>query len=209
MTLLDAKEYDSEKARKKKTRIISAIAILIVVLSIVWLFRYLPQERIVGHFFAALQKQDYKTAYGIWMHDPNWAQHPEKRHLPSLSEWARLCRLTDRALWTAVQQQMMDATRRLYACRLGTVGCVLIALAVGARKFASGWNATLVGLYRGVTGFFGSLASGRGSYLPDSFGGPFDHTAKAQGAEEVGLTSSRRLGSQRAHARDLLLSSVA
>jgi hypothetical protein len=78
MTLLDAKEYDSEKARKKKTRIISAIAILIVVLSIVWLFRYLPQERIVGHFFAALQKQDYKTAYGIWMHDPNWAQHPDK-----------------------------------------------------------------------------------------------------------------------------------
>jgi hypothetical protein len=78
MTLLDAKEYDSEKARKKKTRIISAIAILIVVLSIVWLFRYLPQERIVGHFFDALQKQDYKTAYGIWMHDPNWAQHPDK-----------------------------------------------------------------------------------------------------------------------------------
>jgi hypothetical protein len=78
MTLLDAKEYDSEKVRKKKTRIISAIAILIVVLSIVWLFRYLPQERIVGHFFDALQKQDYKTAYGIWMHDPNWAQHPDK-----------------------------------------------------------------------------------------------------------------------------------
>ena len=23
-----------------------------------------------------LQKQDYQTAYGIWMHDPQWAQHP-------------------------------------------------------------------------------------------------------------------------------------
>jgi len=78
MTLLDAKEYDFEKARKKKTRIISAIAILIVVLGIGWFFRYVPQERIVGHFFEALQKQDYNAAYGIWMHDPDWQKHPDK-----------------------------------------------------------------------------------------------------------------------------------
>jgi len=78
MTLLDAKEYDSEKARKKKTQIISAIAILIVVLCIGWFFRYLPQERTIGHFFETLQKQDYKTAYAIWMHDPEWQKHPDK-----------------------------------------------------------------------------------------------------------------------------------
>ena len=78
MTLLDAKEYDFEKSRKKKTRIISAIAILIVVLCIGWFFRYLPQQRTVGHFFESLQKQDYKTAYGIWMHDPEWQKHPYK-----------------------------------------------------------------------------------------------------------------------------------
>lgn len=78
MTLLDAKEYDFEKSRKKKTRIISAIAILIVVLCIGWFFRYLPQQRTVGHFFESLQKQDYKTAYGIWMHDPEWQKHPDK-----------------------------------------------------------------------------------------------------------------------------------
>jgi hypothetical protein len=78
MTLLDAKEYDPQKARKRNMRIISAIAILVIVLALGWWFRYWPEERIVGHFFDALQKQDYKTAYGIWMHDPQWAEHPDE-----------------------------------------------------------------------------------------------------------------------------------
>ena len=79
MTLLDAQEYDPAKARKRKQTNHfgdrdpgdrrSALG---------WWFRYWPEERIVGHFFDALQKQDYKTAYGIWMHDPQWAQHPEQ-----------------------------------------------------------------------------------------------------------------------------------
>jgi hypothetical protein len=78
MTLLDAQEYDSEKARKRRKQVISAIAILVIVLALGWWFRYWPDERIVGHFFDALQKQDYRTAYGIWMHDPEWAQHPNE-----------------------------------------------------------------------------------------------------------------------------------
>src|ERR1700683_3797368 len=78
MTLLDAQEYDSEKARKSRKQIISAIAILVIVLALGWWFRYVPDDRIVGHFFDALQKQDYQTAYGIWMHDPQWARHPEE-----------------------------------------------------------------------------------------------------------------------------------
>ena len=78
MTLLDAQEYDPEKARKRKRQIISAIVIVLLVLCLGWWFRYWPQEHIVGHFFDALQRQDYKTAYGIWMHDPQWEQHPEQ-----------------------------------------------------------------------------------------------------------------------------------
>ncbi len=76
MTLLDAEEYDPEKPRKRRMRIISAIAILLVVLALGWWFRFWPYEHIAGKFFDALQKQDYKTAYGIWMHDPQWQQHP-------------------------------------------------------------------------------------------------------------------------------------
>jgi hypothetical protein len=78
MTLLDAQEYDSKKARKRKKRIIAAIAIVLILFCLGWWFRYWPEERIVGHFFDALQRQDYKTAYGIWMHDPQWAQHPDQ-----------------------------------------------------------------------------------------------------------------------------------
>jgi hypothetical protein len=78
MTLLDAQEYDVEKARKRKKRIISITAILVILLALVWWFRFFPQERLVAHFFDALQKQDYKTAYGIWMHDPQWQQHPDQ-----------------------------------------------------------------------------------------------------------------------------------
>ena len=89
MTLLDAQEYDAEKSRKRRKQIISAIAILVTVLGLGWWFRYWPDERIVGHFFKALQKQDYKTAYGIWMHDPQWQQHPEEHRKYPFNDFYR------------------------------------------------------------------------------------------------------------------------
>ena len=78
MTLLDAKEYDEGRARKRNVRIIWSIVIIVILFALGWWFRYWPQERIVGKFFDALQKQDYKTAYGIWMHDSDWQQHPNE-----------------------------------------------------------------------------------------------------------------------------------
>lgn len=78
MTLLDAKEYDPAKARTRRQRIVLGITVLVVLLALGWWFRYWPQEHVVGKFFDALQKQDYKTAYGIWMNDPQWQQHPQE-----------------------------------------------------------------------------------------------------------------------------------
>jgi|SRR5271165_890393 len=78
MTLLDAKEYDLEKDRKRKKRIISAIVLVVIVLAVGWWFRYWSEEHVVGKFFDTLQRQDYKAAYGIWMRDPEWQQHPER-----------------------------------------------------------------------------------------------------------------------------------
>ena len=77
MTLLDAKEYDPEKERRKKVRIISAIVLLLLAAFFLWWFRYWPEQR-AEHFFDALQKQDYESGYGIWMHDPQWRQHPDR-----------------------------------------------------------------------------------------------------------------------------------
>ena len=87
MTLLDAQELDPRIALKRKRRMIAAILLAAIVLGVGvlgfllghgWWFWYLPEERIVGRFFDALQKQDYNTAYGIWMLDPQWQQHPER-----------------------------------------------------------------------------------------------------------------------------------
>lgn len=89
MTLLDAQEYDAGKARRRRTRMILGAAVLLVLLAIGWWFRFWPQERMVGHFFEALQKQDYKTAYGIWMNDAQWQQHPDQHAKYPFSDFYR------------------------------------------------------------------------------------------------------------------------
>lgn len=76
MTLLDAKEFNPEKESRKRKRLILIITILVILGFLGWWFRYWREEHIVGKFFDALQKQDFRTAYGIWMHDPSWPQHP-------------------------------------------------------------------------------------------------------------------------------------
>ena len=98
MTLLDAQEIDPEKTRKRKVRIIFATVLVVIVLVIGlvgfmlghgWWFRYWPEEHIVGKFFDSLQKQDFKSAYGIWMHDPQWQQHPEQHPKYPFNEFYR------------------------------------------------------------------------------------------------------------------------
>jgi len=76
MTLLDAKEFNPEKESRKRKRLILIIIVVVILGLLGWWFRYWREEHIVGKFFDALQKQDFKTAYGIWMHDPQWQQHP-------------------------------------------------------------------------------------------------------------------------------------
>ncbi len=78
MTLFEAQPYDPVQARKRRIRIISISAIVLLCLILAWNFRHYPQEHIVDTFFAALQHQDYEQAFSIWNHDPEWKQHPEK-----------------------------------------------------------------------------------------------------------------------------------
>jgi hypothetical protein len=89
MTLLDAKEYDPKKDQKKRTRIIVAIVAVVLLLGLGWWFRYWPQEHTVGRFFDLLQKQDYKTAYGLWMNDAAWEQHPQQHPKYPFNEFYR------------------------------------------------------------------------------------------------------------------------
>ena len=100
MTLLDAQEYDAEKDRKKRKRIISIVVLVLVVAFVlelagsIWLktplwFLYWPEERVADHFFDALQRQNFDIAYGIWMHDPQWRQHPDQHKKYPYNEFSR------------------------------------------------------------------------------------------------------------------------
>ena len=78
MTLFEAKPYDPAQGRKRRN-IIIAIAFAVLVIAVVWWqLRYWPEERVVNQFFDALQQQNFEQAYGIWMNDPNWRQHPQQ-----------------------------------------------------------------------------------------------------------------------------------
>ena len=78
MTLLDAKEYDAAGARRRKLWIAGIIGSVLVIAFLVWWNRFWPEKHIAERFFAALQKQDFAAAYGIYFADSDWKQHPEK-----------------------------------------------------------------------------------------------------------------------------------
>ena len=76
-SLFDAQPYDEAKARRRRLYIIVAIVAIIAIAALLWFNRYWPEERRVKQFFAQLQTQNYEGAYGTWMNDPNWKQHPD------------------------------------------------------------------------------------------------------------------------------------
>ena len=87
MTLLNAPKYDEQGEKRKFGLLIgSAVCLLLAfvlgvggyLLGHGWFFSNLPAEHRVDRFFAALESKDYAKAYGIWMNDANWQQHPDK-----------------------------------------------------------------------------------------------------------------------------------
>ena len=90
MALMDAKEYDPRPAQRRRQLIVAALTIVLVPLAIwYWYFfiHYGPQRRVVDRFFAALEHQDFESAYGIYKADADWKQHPEKYNDYSLSQF--------------------------------------------------------------------------------------------------------------------------
>jgi len=87
MTLLDAKEYDPSRDRRRRIRVISIIIVLALVAGLVWYFHDWPEEHVADQFFQALQDKNYEAAYGIWMHDPDWKHHLDKYKQYSFNEF--------------------------------------------------------------------------------------------------------------------------
>ena len=75
---MDAQQYDEAGAHRRQKR---TIAIVIIALFLAWVgyhFRNYPERRAADQFLAALQRGDVEDAYGLWLKDPNWKQHPQK-----------------------------------------------------------------------------------------------------------------------------------
>jgi hypothetical protein len=77
-TLFEAPQYDPRRERRRKQLVALAILVIIALAFLAYLYRNWPEERVVDKFFSALEQQDYEKAYGIWFHDPNWKQHPDR-----------------------------------------------------------------------------------------------------------------------------------
>lgn len=89
MTLLDAQEFDEKRSRKRKIIIAGVVFLILVLAWLGWAYRNWPEERVANQFFAALQKQDYEAAYGIYFADLQWKQHPETHSMYPLGEFLK------------------------------------------------------------------------------------------------------------------------
>jgi len=89
MTLLDAQPFDAARARRRRIKIAVASLAVIVLATSTWLYRNWPEERVISHFFAALQHQDYTSAYAIYFNDPDWRRHPQKYSQYSYQDFYR------------------------------------------------------------------------------------------------------------------------
>ena len=90
MTLLDAPAYNEAREKRRVAMMYSAAGLLFVLFVGWWLAAGLPVDwpwhwnnhllgrMAVNTFFKDLEKNDLPAAYGVWIHDKNWQQHPER-----------------------------------------------------------------------------------------------------------------------------------
>jgi hypothetical protein len=90
MTLLDAPKYDETRARRNRNIIISVAAAFVVLWTTWWLVAGRPIDwpwfwnthlfgrMAMNSFMNDMQKNDLQAAYGVWIHDKDWQQHPQQ-----------------------------------------------------------------------------------------------------------------------------------
>lgn len=90
MTLLDAPQFDSVRDRRRRIIIYSVVSAFGAFTILFWIASGLPLDwpwswndhRLgtiaVDRFLTDVEKNDLTGAYGIWWHDRQWQQHPEK-----------------------------------------------------------------------------------------------------------------------------------
>ena len=77
-TLFEAPPYDPAREHRRRSFLVTAAVVLVILGLLGYRLRNWPEERIANRFFDALQHKDFETAYAIWQHDPEWKQHADK-----------------------------------------------------------------------------------------------------------------------------------
>jgi hypothetical protein len=132
MTIFQAPEYDPRKARRRKI-IVSVVVVVVIVLGIVaWMYRNYPEERVATKFFTALVNQDYNKAYGIWIADPNWQQHPNQHARYPFADFYR--DWGPGGDWGPIHSFHIDASTRPRDRNTGTSNGVVVVVTINERK---------------------------------------------------------------------------
>ena len=87
MTLFEAPAYDPARERRRNFKIAAVVIVVIAIACVAYVFRNWPEEHVVSKFFTALEHQQYEQAYGIWVADPDWKQHPQQHDRYSYNEF--------------------------------------------------------------------------------------------------------------------------
>jgi hypothetical protein len=90
MSLLNAPAYDEAKEKRNRNLILGTIGGILLLFVGWWLVAghpvdwpwhwnaHLRGRMAVNAFFKDIEKNDLAAAYGVWNHDKNWQQHPDK-----------------------------------------------------------------------------------------------------------------------------------
>jgi hypothetical protein len=94
MTLLDAPQFDAARSRRNVLILKCSLGAVAALLVAFWLIagrpadwpwrwsRYLCGRATVNKFLTAVEANDLPKAYGVWVHDKNWQQHPQNFSYP-------------------------------------------------------------------------------------------------------------------------------
>jgi hypothetical protein len=132
MTIFQAPEYDPRKARRRKIIVSVVVLVVIVVGVVLFIFRNYPEERVTKNFFNALVAQDFKTAYGVWIADPNWQQHPNQHSQYLFNDFYR--DWGPGGDWGVIKSFHIDTATRPHDPNSGFSNGVVVVVTINERK---------------------------------------------------------------------------
>jgi len=135
MTIFQAEEYDFQKARRRKIIVTAVIIAILVLGGIAWMFRNYPEERVVDKFMTALQNKDFNTAYGLWVADKDWRQHPQQHSQYPFADFYR--DWGPSGDWGVVQSYHIDGST-VPSDSYNSGNGVVVAVTINGRKEQAG-----------------------------------------------------------------------